>query len=58
MLVADDPQRALDLFAELLEQIGQVKYYRPTNPRPAQPRVSKQNISKWIRGRAARMDAA
>jgi len=25
MLVADDPQRALDLFAELLEQIGQVK---------------------------------
>ena len=58
MLVADDPQRALDLFAELLEQIRQVKYYRPTNPRPAQPRVSKQNISKWIRGRAAKMDAA
>jgi hypothetical protein len=58
MLVADDPQRALDLFAELLEQIGQVKYYRPRNPRPAQPRVSRQNISKWIRGRAAKMDAA
>ena len=57
-LVADDPQRALDLFAELLEQIGQVKYYRPMNPRPAQPRVSKQNISKWIRGRTAKMDAA
>ena len=57
-LVADDPQRALDLFAELLEQIGKVKYYRPTNPRPAQPRVSRQNISKWIRGRAAKMHAA
>ena len=57
-LVADDPQRALDLFAELLEQIGKVKYYRPRNPRPSQPRVSRQNISKWIRGRAAKMDAA
>jgi len=57
-LVADDPQKALDLFAELLEQIGQVKYYRPRKPRPAQPRVSRQNISKWIRGRAAKMDAA
>jgi hypothetical protein len=57
-LVADDPQRALGLFAELLEQIGKVKYYRPTNPRPSQPRVSRQNISKWIRGRAAKMDAA
>ena len=57
-LAADDPQRALDLFAELLAQIGQVKYYRPTNPRPAQPRVSRQTISKWIRGRAAKMDAA
>ena len=57
-LVADDPHRALDLFAELLEQIGQVKYYRPRNPRPAQPRVSRQTKSKWIRGRAAKMDAA
>jgi len=57
-LVADNPQRALDLFAELLEQIGNVKYYRPRNPRPAQPRVNKQNISKWIRGRAAKMNAA
>ncbi len=58
MLVADDPHRALDLFAELLDQIGRVKYYRPRNPRPAQPRVSRQTKSKWIRGRAAKMDAA
>lgn len=57
-LVADDPHRALDLFAELLEQIGKVRYYRPRNPRLAQPRVSRQKISKWIRGRAAKMHAA
>jgi hypothetical protein len=58
MLVADDPLLALEQFAELLEQISKVKYYRPRNPRPAQPRVSRQTKSKWIRGRAARMDAA
>jgi len=39
MLVADDPLRALEHFAELLEQIGKVKYYRPKNPRPSAPRV-------------------
>lgn len=58
MLAANDPHRALDLFAELLGQIGQVKYYRPRNLRPAQPRVSRQKKSKWICGRAGKMDAA
>lgn len=58
MLVADDPLRALERFAELLEQIGKVKYYRPKNPRPSQPRVTKRKINKWIKGRADRMNAA
>ena len=58
MLVADDPLRALGQFAELLEQIGTVKYYRPQNPRQSQPRVTKRRISKWIKGRADRMKVA
>ena len=58
MLVADDPLRALEQFAELVEQIGKVKYYRPKNPRPSPPRVSKRKINKWIKGRADRMVVA
>ena len=58
MLVADDPLRALEQFAELLEQIGKVKYYRPKKPRPPQPRVTKRKINKWIKGRAYRMNVA
>jgi len=58
MLVADDPVRALGQFTELLEQIGKVKYYRPKNPRPSQPRVTKRKINKWTKGRAERMNAA
>jgi Transposase DDE domain len=58
MLVADDPLRALERFTELLVQIGKVKYYRPKNPRPSQPRATKQKINKWIKGRADRMTVA
>ncbi len=58
MLVADDPLRALKHFTELLEQIGKVKYYRPKNPRPSAPRVTKREINKWIKGRADRMNVA
>ena len=58
MLVADDPLRALEQFIDLLEQIGKVKYYRPKNPRPSAPRVTKRKINKWIKGRADRMNVA
>ncbi len=58
MLVADDPLRALELFTELLERIGKITYYRPRNPRPSQPRVTKRKINKWIKGRADRMKVA
>ncbi len=58
MLAADDPLRALEQFAEVLEQIGKVKYYRPENPRPSLPRVTKRKINKWIKARADRMNEA
>jgi len=58
MLVADDPLRALEQFTDLLTQIGKVKYCRPKNLRPSQPRVTKRKINKWIKGRAGRMNVA
>jgi len=58
ILASDDPWRALESFTELLEQIGKVKYYRPKHPRPSQPRATKRNINKWIKGRAVRMGVA
>ena len=58
MLVADDPLPALERIAELRVQIGKVRYYRPKNPRPSQPRVTKRKINKWIKGRTDRMIVA
>ena len=40
------PALALLIFAELLNEIARVRYYRPKTPRPSQPRVSKQPINK------------
>jgi hypothetical protein len=55
LLVNEQPCVALQLFAELLDEIGRVKYYRPRQPRPSQPRVCKQPTNKWICARAQRM---
>jgi hypothetical protein len=40
-LVPDDPQKAITIFKEILEEIARVKYYRPKKPRSSQPRVNK-----------------
>ena len=57
-LVPDEPWRAMELFAELLEQIRKVKYHRPKEPRPSRPRVSMQPINKWNLGRAEKIRVA
>ncbi len=36
-LVPDDPQKAITIFKEILEEIARVKYYRPKKPRSSQP---------------------
>jgi len=41
------PAQALRIFQELLQAIRQVKYYKPTKPRPSCPRVNKQPPNKW-----------
>jgi hypothetical protein len=52
VLIPQDPHQSLQIFKELLEQIAQVKYYRPLKKRPAQPRVCKKPPNKWCEGRA------
>ena len=56
ILVPDDPQRAVEIFSEILKAIAQVKYYRPRSPRPTQPRVTKRAPNKWCSGRWKKLE--
>jgi hypothetical protein len=49
ILVPDQPEKSVDIFKELIEEIARVKYYRPKIKRPSQPRIIKKPISKWLR---------
>ncbi|MCP4104651.1 MAG: IS4 family transposase [Desulfobacteraceae bacterium] len=46
VLVPDDPEKAAEIFNEILSEIARVKYYRPKIPRPSQPRVCKKPLNK------------
>lgn len=46
-LVPDDPEKALTIFNEVLEEMARVIYYRPKKPRSSQPRVNKRPLNKW-----------
>jgi hypothetical protein len=58
ILVPDDPQRAIQIFSEILNAISRVKYYRPKSPRPTQPRVTKRPPNKWCAGRRKKLEKA
>ncbi len=47
LLVPEDPEQALVIFKELLQEIARVKYYPPATPRPSQPRINKHPLNKW-----------
>lgn len=49
VLVPDDPQRAVEIFSDILKAISRVKYYRPKSLRPNQPRVTKRPPNKWCK---------
>ena len=51
-LVPYDPAKAVMIFDELLREIARVKYYRPKQKRPVQPRINKRPINKWKAYRA------
>jgi hypothetical protein len=47
VLAPENPERSLEIFKDVLEEIARVKYYRPRRPRPPQPRVTKRRLGKW-----------
>jgi hypothetical protein len=47
LLVPEEPEQALVIFKELLQEIARVKYYPPPTPRPSQPRINKHPLNKW-----------
>jgi len=47
VLVPEEPEQALVIFAELLQEIARVKYYPPAQPRSSQPRINKHPVNKW-----------
>jgi hypothetical protein len=47
LLVPENPEQALVIFNELLQEIARVKYYPPVSPRPSQPRINKHPLNKW-----------
>jgi hypothetical protein len=46
-LIPEEPEQALEVFNELLQEIARVKYYPPVTPRPSQPRINKHPVNKW-----------
>ena len=51
VLVPADPEKAVNIFNEVLTEISRVKYYRSKSPRPSQLRVCKKPLNKWSVGK-------
>ena len=47
LLVPHNPEQAVVIFHEVLQEMARVKYYRPNTPRPSQPRINKHPPNKW-----------
>ena len=58
VLAPDDPDKAVEIFSEILAAISRVKYYRPKRPRASQPRVTKRPPNKWCSGRREKLENA
>jgi hypothetical protein len=56
ILAPDDPDKAVEIFSEILAAISRVKYYRSKRPRASQPRVTKSPPNKWCSGRRKKLE--
>jgi hypothetical protein len=56
VLVPDDPEKAIEIFSEILDEISRVKYYRSKSCRPSQPRVTKRPPNKWCFGKRKKVE--
>ncbi len=58
ILTPENPDQAIKIFREILQEISRVKYYRPIEPRPSKPRVTKRALNRWCLGRAEKLENA
>ncbi len=58
VLVPDDPERAVEIFSQLIKAIKRVRYYRSKISRASQPRVTKRPPNKWCSGRQEKLKNA
>ena len=56
ILAPDDPDKAVEIFSEILAAISRVKYYRPKRRRASQPRVTKSPPNKWCSERRKKLE--
>lgn len=54
VLTPNNPEVAIRMFDEILEEMARVKYYKPKTPKESQPRVSNKPINKWQQDKAKR----
>jgi hypothetical protein len=47
VLIAENPEKVLAVFSEIIAEISRVKYYRAKFPRLSLPRVTKKPQNKW-----------
>ena len=47
ILTHQNPEKAIEIFEEILTDIKKIIYYRPDQPRKSQPRVTKRTVKKW-----------
>jgi hypothetical protein len=55
VLAPEDPERAVEIFQDVLKEIYRVKYYRPKVRRPSQQRVTKRSVNKWASGKTKKV---
>lgn len=55
VLAAEEPEKSIQIFETILEEIRRVKYYRPKVPRSSRPRVTKKPLNKWADSKRRRV---
>lgn len=57
-LVPHDPEKAVEIFTSILEEIARVRLYRAKHQRQSMPRVSKKPINKWAESKSRKVKNA
>ncbi|MFA6010481.1 MAG: IS4 family transposase [Desulfobacteraceae bacterium] len=58
VLVPDDPDKAVEIFNNILKEIALKRFYKSKKPRPPAPRVNKKPSNKWADSRKNKVKKA